>query len=65
MLNELELTGRSRTHVVQLAEPRFAAQREAADAFLEMREAARRDGIDLQPYSSFRDFRTQLRIWNV
>jgi LAS superfamily LD-carboxypeptidase LdcB len=64
MLNELELTGRSRTHVIQLSEPRFAAQREAAMAFLDMRADARRVGIDLLPYSSFRDFRTQLRIWN-
>ncbi|MCP8466906.1 M15 family metallopeptidase [Pseudomonas sp. ZM23] len=64
MLNELELTGRARTHVVQLSEPRFAAQPEAASAFMDMREAARRDGIDLLPVSSFRDFRTQLRIWN-
>ncbi len=64
MLNELELTGRDRTHVVQLLEPRFAAQPEVASAFMAMREAAGRDGIDLLPVSSFRDFRTQLRIWN-
>ncbi|WP_431265315.1 M15 family metallopeptidase [Roseateles chitinivorans] len=64
MLNELELTGRARTHVVQHDAPRFAAQPEAVAAFLALREAARRDGIDLVPYSSFRDFRTQLRIWN-
>jgi LAS superfamily LD-carboxypeptidase LdcB len=64
MLNDLELTGRTRTHVVQFSEPRFAAQPEAAKAFLDMRADARRSGIDLLPYSSFRDFRTQLRIWN-
>lgn len=64
MLNELELTGRVRSHVVQLPEPRFAAQPEAASAFMAMREAAGRDGFDLLPVSSFRDFRTQLRIWN-
>ncbi|MFS8974487.1 M15 family metallopeptidase [Cupriavidus necator] len=63
-LNEWELTGRVRTHVVQHSAPRFAAQSEAATAFLDMREDARRAGIDLLPYSSFRDFRTQLRIWN-
>lgn len=64
MLTDLELTGRSRTHIAQYAEPRFAAQPEAAMAFLDMRSDAHRDGIDLLPYSSFRDFRTQLRIWN-
>lgn len=64
MLNELELTGRARTHVVQRTEPRFAAQLEAAEAFMAMRAEAAKAGIDLMPYSSFRDFKTQLRIWN-
>ncbi|MDJ0840557.1 MAG: M15 family metallopeptidase [Acidobacteriota bacterium] len=64
MLNELEITGRSRTHVVQYQQPRFAAQAPAAEAFLAMREAAAKDGIDLKPFSSFRGFKMQLRIWN-
>jgi LAS superfamily LD-carboxypeptidase LdcB len=64
MLNELEVTGRSRTHVVQILEPRFAAQPEVVQAFLAMRAAAARDGFDLQPFSTFRDYGTQLRIWN-
>ncbi|WON87169.1 M15 family metallopeptidase [Delftia sp. UGAL515B_04] len=29
-----------------------------------MRNDAKKSGIDLLPFSSFRDFRTQLRIWN-
>ncbi len=65
LLDERELTGRARTHVVQYDAPRFAAQPEAAEAFLAMREAARGAGIDLLPYSSFRDYRMQLRIWNA
>lgn len=64
MLNEYEITGRVRTHVIQFDEPRFAARREVGEAFLEMRAAARRDGFDLTPFSTFRDYRTQLRIWN-
>ncbi len=64
MLNELEVTGRSRTHVVQILEPRFAAQPEVAHAFLAMRAAAALDGFNLQPFSTFRDYETQLRIWN-
>ena len=64
MLNDLELTGRSRTHVTQFDSPRFAAQREVGLAFLAMREDAKKAGIDLLPFSTFRDFRTQLRIWN-
>jgi LAS superfamily LD-carboxypeptidase LdcB len=64
MLTDLELTGRSRAHVTQFDEPRFAAQPRVAAAFLDMRSDALKAGIDLLPYSSFRDFRTQLRIWN-
>ena len=64
MLNEFEITGRARTHLVQLDSPRFAAHSDVARAFLAMRTAAARDGIDLVPYSSFRDFNTQLKIWN-
>ena len=41
MLNDLELTGRSRTHVTQFDSPRFAAQREVGLAFLAMREDGR------------------------
>jgi len=51
-------------HVVQFSEPRFAAQREAGEAFLALRAQARCSGIDLVPFSTFRDFQTQLRIWN-
>ena len=58
-----ELTGRSRGHVRQVDAPRFAAHPRVVDAFLAMREAAARDGFDLRPVSSYRDFRTQRRIW--
>lgn len=64
-LNEFEITGRVRTHVVQFAAPRFAAHPEAGAAFLAMRAAALKDGIDLMPFSSYRDYDTQLRIWNM
>jgi len=64
VLNDQEITDRTRTHIVQFSEPRFAAQAEAGEAFLAMRSEAARAGIDLVPFSTFRDFRTQLRIWN-
>lgn len=64
MLNEYEVTGRARTHITQFDSPRFAAMRDAGEAFLAMRRAAAADGFDLQPFSSFRDYRMQLRIWN-
>lgn len=63
-MNELELTGRARTHVVDLAQPRCALHYEVAASFLAMRDAAAAEGIDLSPRSTFRDFDTQVSIWN-
>jgi LAS superfamily LD-carboxypeptidase LdcB len=63
-MNELELTGQARTHVVEITEPQCALHYEAVASFLAMRDAARQEGIDLVPRSSFRDFQTQLAIWN-
>jgi LAS superfamily LD-carboxypeptidase LdcB len=60
----LEVTGRARSHVVLLEEPRAVLHPAAAAAFLRMRAAALREDLDLAPASSFRDFDTQLRIWN-
>jgi hypothetical protein len=45
MLNEFELTGRARTHVAQFVEPRFAAMQEVGEAFLAMREGAKKAGM--------------------
>lgn len=63
-MNELELTGRARTHVVALENPRCALHYEAVASFLSMRDAARDAGIDLVASSSFRDFDQQVAIWN-
>ena len=63
-MNELELTGRARSHVVELHEPRCVLHYEAIASFLSMRDAAAADGIQLSARSSFRDFDTQLSIWN-
>lgn len=63
-MNEFELTGQARTHVVELSDPLCALHYEAVASFLAMRDAARADGIDLTPRSSFRDFNAQLGIWN-
>lgn len=63
-MNELELTGRARTHVVELSQPNCVVHYEAAASFLSMRDAAAYDGIDLTARSGFRDFDTQLKIWN-
>ncbi len=63
-MNALELTGRARTHVIELDAPRCTLHYEAVAAFLGMRDAARAEGIDLQAVSSFRDFDRQLVLWN-
>jgi LAS superfamily LD-carboxypeptidase LdcB len=59
-----ELTGRSRGHIVDIAEPRCSLHHAVVEPFLALRAAAARDGIDLRPLSSFRDFTRQLTIWN-
>lgn len=63
-MNALELTGRARSHIIELQEPRCALHYEVIAAFLAMRDAARADGIELSIASSFRDFDAQLSIWN-
>lgn len=64
-LDERELTGRARSHVIELGMPPCTLHREAAEPFLAMRAAAAAAGIDLVPVSSFRDFDRQLAIWNA
>jgi LAS superfamily LD-carboxypeptidase LdcB len=60
-----ELTGRSRTHVVDLEDPPCALHQRVVEPFLALRSAAAGEGIDLVPFSSFRDFDRQLGIWNA
>jgi len=63
-LDAEQLTGRTRTHVRELDELRCTLQPDTARAFLAMRSAAARDGLELVAASSFRDFERQLGIWN-
>lgn len=63
-MNPLELTGRARTHIIDLDAPRCALHYAVVTSFLAMRDAAAVDGIDLQAVSSFRDFDRQLLLWN-
>ncbi len=64
MLNELELTGRARTHVVQRDDLGAALHPAVIGPFLALREAAAAEGIELAIFSGFRDFEAQCRIWN-
>jgi LAS superfamily LD-carboxypeptidase LdcB len=63
-MNELELTGRARTHIVEMQQPTCQLHYEVVASFLAMRDAAATAGIDLNARSTFRDFDTQLAIWN-
>lgn len=64
MLNELELTGRARTHVVQRDDLNAALQHDTLEPFLAMRSAAEREGITIKIVSAFRDFAAQQSIWD-
>lgn len=64
VLNSEQLTGRTRTHVLELTQHQCTLQPDAARAFLALRAAAQDSGIELVAASSFRDFRHQLGIWN-
>jgi LAS superfamily LD-carboxypeptidase LdcB len=63
-LSQLELTGRARTHVRLAEELGCVLHPQAAAALSALRAAAKKDGIDLQAVSGFRDFDQQLAIWN-
>lgn len=63
-MNELELTGRGKTHVVSLDNPPCTLHYGAVASVLAMRDAAAKAGIRLGIRSAFRDFETQLNIWN-
>jgi LAS superfamily LD-carboxypeptidase LdcB len=59
------LTGRSRAHIVDLAQPACSLHYAVVEPFRRLRAAAGDAGIDLVPVSSFRDFKRQLDIWNA
>ncbi|MCP4298319.1 MAG: M15 family metallopeptidase [Proteobacteria bacterium] len=60
-----QLTGQTRSHIKQYQNPRFAVQPEVKHAFCEMRFEAEKEGFLIHPFSAFRDFNTQLKIWNM
>ena len=63
-MDVLELTGRSRAHIIEIEQPRVALHYAAVASFLAMRDAARGAGVDLQAASGFRDHDRQLLLWN-
>ena len=65
MLDSLQLTGRTATHVLEVAGAACTLHAGAAAALLALAAAAREDGIQLTVISSFRDFQRQAAIWNA
>lgn len=63
-MNDAELTGRTRSHIGAVADPPCLLHARVVAPFLNLRRAARAEGFDLAPVSSFRDFTRQLEIWN-
>jgi LAS superfamily LD-carboxypeptidase LdcB len=63
-VNDGELTGQARSHIVDVSEPNCALHAHVAAPFLSLRRAALTEGFDVVPASSFRDFSRQLKIWN-
>lgn len=64
VLSAEQLTGRARSHVLELPESGCVLHPDAAAAFLKLRAAASQSDIDLVAVSSFRTFEHQLLIWN-
>jgi LAS superfamily LD-carboxypeptidase LdcB len=64
-VNSDELTGRARSHIVELEDPPCALHAQAAAPFSSLRRAAASAGFDLFAQSGFRDFDRQLAIWNA
>ena len=61
------LTGKSREHLVNLPtphSPHHFLQAQAMKAFQGLQQSAVKNGFNLQPASSFRDFTRQQLIWN-
>ncbi|PVX42948.1 LAS superfamily LD-carboxypeptidase LdcB [Pasteurella langaaensis DSM 22999] len=66
-LTTQQLTGKCRDHLVPLAcpySPHHFLQPQAIQAFQALQKSAVKNGFNLQPASSFRDFQRQQLIWN-
>ncbi|MCW9733557.1 M15 family metallopeptidase [Avibacterium sp. 20-15] len=66
-LTSAMLTGKSREHLVSLPCPfslQHSLQPDAVKAFQALQQSAVKNGFNLQPASSFRDFQRQQGIWN-
>ena len=63
-MNAAQLTGRDRSHVVEVPEAGCSMHAHVVIPYLRMCRAAQAAGFDLAAVSGFRDFDRQLAIWN-
>ena len=63
-MNDAQLTGRERGHIVEVPEAGCAMHVHVVVPYLRMRRAAHSAGFDVVAVSGFRDFDRQLAIWN-
>ena len=64
ILTPQQLTGRERSHVVEVPQLQCSLHPAAAAALMSMMRDAAGSGLDIAPLSGFRDFNQQLVIWN-
>lgn len=58
------LTGQSDAHVAEIPGEKIRVHREVLGPLASLQDAARKAGFELLVVSGFRDYATQLRIWN-
>jgi LAS superfamily LD-carboxypeptidase LdcB len=64
VLSAEQLTGRVRSHVLEIPPSGYILHPDAAAALVQLRAAATQSDIDLVAVSTFRSFEHQLLIWN-
>lgn len=60
----LEITGRTKNHLIYDENLKRFFHKETLSKFLKLKERALRENVDLYVLSSFRSFEDQLNIWN-
>ena len=60
----LQLTGRSLGHLARIQDTNFLINKGSLKSFISLRDTCKSNGFDLVIHSSFRDYKTQLNIWN-
>ena len=59
------LLGKTTEHLIQIEGTKFFVHHQMLSDFLRLQNAAKKDDINLQIVSAFRDYDRQLKIWNA